>query len=168
MSELIREYDVVHLPPGPQWIEAEAHERAALARRFGLVAIEAFAAEVILLAEGRAVVVRGRIAAEVVQSCAVSGEDLAVSLTEPVELRFVPASRAAVPAEEIELTAAELDEIELTGTRLELGEALAQTLALAIDPYAAGPHAEAARRQAGLLAESRSGPLAALKGLLKK
>ena len=101
------------------------------------------------------------------QSCAVSGDDLPARIDEPVDLRFVPA--AASHAEEMELAAEDLDEIEYDDGHFDLGEALAQSLALGIDPYAVGPDAEAARRKAGLTGEGQAGPLAeALKGLLKK
>ncbi len=49
----------------------------------------------------------------------------------------------------------------------DLGEAVAQSLALAIDPYAVGPSAEQARKDAGLGDEAASGPFAALAGLKK-
>ena len=48
-----------------------------------------------------------------------------------------------------------------------LGEAVAQSLALAIDPYLEGPGAEEVRK-AGLLSQGESNPFAALKGLLKE
>ena len=49
----------------------------------------------------------------------------------------------------------------------DLGEAVAQDLALAIDPYAVGPGAERARKEAGLLDEAAAGPFAALEALKK-
>jgi hypothetical protein len=44
---------------------------------------------------------------------------------------------------------------------------MAQSLALAIDPYATGPEAERVRKEAGLLGEAASGPFAALAALKK-
>jgi hypothetical protein len=50
----------------------------------------------------------------------------------------------------------------------DLGEAVAQTLGLAIDPYAEGPNADAARKAAGIVAEGeQDGPMAALLAALK-
>ena len=71
---------------------------------------------------------------------------------------------------EIELEAEDLDEIEYAGEKFDLGEAIAQSLALAIDPYAEGPNAEEARKKAGIeLDDAPRGPLAeALKGLGSK
>lgn len=167
MSELSRLFDLRQLPEAMVTITASAQECEALARRFALVAIDALEAEVKLEPEGRVVNVRGRLRASVVQSCAISGEDLPVTIDEPVALRFVPASAAHQPDEEIELDAADCDEIEMQGSQFDLGEAIAQSLALAIDPFATGPQAETARQSAGLLDEGASGPFAALKALKK-
>ena len=107
------------------------------------------------------VAVSGRLAAEIVQTCGVSGEDFPVRIEEPIALRFVPEVVRSVPDEEIELEEAELDEIEYSGDAFDLGEAIAQTLGLAIDPYAEGPNADAASREAGIISdEAPSGPLA--------
>ena len=120
-----------------------------------------------LTRHGEAVAASGRLAAAIVQSCAVSGEPLATTLDEPIELRFVPATRAHRPDEEIELAAEDCDEIEYEGGSVDVGEAVAQSLALAIDPYAVGPQAETARAAHGLLDEGAAGPFAALAALRK-
>ncbi|MEO6552874.1 MAG: DUF177 domain-containing protein [Croceibacterium sp.] len=147
-------------------IEAEEAEREALARRFGLVGIGRLVADVALDRNGETVDARGRFAADVIQSCAVSAEDFAVAIAGPVAFRFVPARPDHAPGVEIDLAAEDYDEIEYTGTVVDLGEAVAQSLALAIDPFATGPAADAARRSAGL-GEGREGPFAALAGLKK-
>ena len=165
MSEFSRIYDIRHLPTAPLELTATRAECAALAKRFDLVAVKSLHAAIRLDGVGARISAKGRLTAEVVQSCAVSGDDLPARIDEPVDLRFVPA--AATPAEEVELTAEELDEIEYSGGQFDLGEALAQTMALGIDPFATGPRANAARRSAGMLDEAASGPFAALKGLLK-
>ena len=67
-----------------------------------------------------------------------------------------------------ELDAKACDEIEYSGTSFDLGEAVAQSLALVIDPFAVGPNAEEARRKAGLIGEEAAGPFAALAKLTKK
>lgn len=167
MSEFTRAYDPRLLPGSTVELEASEAERAALAKRFGLVRIDRLTARIDLEREEAGASAKGRLTAAVVQSCAVSGEDLPVSIDEPVNLHFIPAGGPSAPDEEIELEAEELDEIEFTGSLFDLGEALAQTLALAIDPYAVGPNAEEARRKAGLLDRDSSGPFAALAALKK-
>lgn len=165
MSEFSRFHDLRQLPAGRILLEASPAECAALAARFGLVAVNWLKAQIALEADGPAVRADGWLRADIVQSCAVSGEDLAAAIDEPVALHFVPAASAPEGEAEIELDAAACDEIELDGTRFDLGEALAQGLALAIDPFATGPQAAEARRRAGLLNEGASGPFAALVGL---
>lgn len=165
MSEFSRVYDLRHLPTGPVELSATPEECTALARRFALVAVKALSATVQLDAKGTTISAKGHLRAQIVQSCAISGDDLPARIDEAFDLRFVPAP--ATQAEELELEAGDLDEIEYEGMQFDLGEALAQTMALGIDPYAEGPRAEAVRRAAGLLDEQASGPFAALKGLLK-
>lgn len=167
MSELSRPYDATRLPAAEQVIEASAEECAALARRFGLVAVKSLAARITLKADGPTVRATGQLKADVVQSCAVSGEDLPVKIAEPIALHFVPPADSPQSEEEIELEAEDLDEIEMEGTRFDLGEAVAQSLALAIDPYLEGPGAEEVRK-AGLLGQGEGSPFAALKGLIKE
>lgn len=168
MNEFERFFDARQLPAGPVRLEASPAECAALAVRFALVAIARLDAEVNLAPDGPVVRAEGRLRAAVVQSCAVSGEDLAAAIDEPVTLRFVPAAARPVGAEEIELQADDCDEIEFDGARFDLGEALAQGLALAIDPFATGPAAQEARRRAGLLGEGADGPFAGLAALTKR
>lgn len=168
MSEFSRTYDPRLLPGSTVELAADANERTALAKRFDLVRVDSMTATIDLEREANGASAKGRLKAEIVQSCAVSGEDLPVSIDEPVNLHFVPARGPSAPDEEIELEAEELDEIEFEGSLFDLGEALAQTLALAIDPYAVGPNAEEARRKAGLLDKDTSGPFAALAALKKQ
>jgi hypothetical protein len=148
-------------------LTADEAERAALAARFEVVRIDRLEAEIVLERDGPAVNASGTLRADIVQSCAVSAEDLPIGISEKLVFRFVPETTRR-PDEEVELGAEDCDEIEYSGTSLDLGEAVAQSLALAIDPFAVGPAAEEARRQAGLLGEDQAGPFAALKGLLKE
>lgn len=165
MSEFSRIFDAARLPLGEQVIEASPDECEALAKRFALVAVHRLSARVTMVCDGPTVRATGRLEADVVQSCAVSGDDLPAKIAEPVALHFVPALPPS--AGEVELDAEELDQIEMDGTRFDLGEALAQGMALGIDPYAEGPGAAEARRKAGILNEGEGGAFAALKGLLK-
>ena len=151
------------LPPQAATIDANEAERAALASRFDVVRIESLHAEVALVADGAAVDATGTMTAQLVQLCAVSEEEFSVRIEEPLALRFVPEARRINPDEEAELPGDEPDEIEFTGEAFDLGEAVAQTLGLAIDPYAEGPNADAVRAEAGIVQEGEAeGPLAEL------
>ncbi|MEN9717405.1 MAG: hypothetical protein RIQ99_283 [Pseudomonadota bacterium] len=169
MSEFARPYDLRHLPTEPVRLVATPDERTQLARRFGLVSVDAMAATITLKPEGQTVRASGRLTAQIVQSCAVSGDDLPVTIDEPVALRFIPPGSPGTPDEELELDSNELDDIEMeVQGSFDLGEALAQSLALAIDPFAVGPNAEEARRKSGLLDPGPAGPFAALAALKKQ
>ncbi|QIQ87006.1 YceD family protein [Erythrobacter sp.] len=160
------------LPAGPVVIEADAAEREALARRFGLGGIDSLRAEVTLEERAKAIRASGVLNAAVQQVCAISNENFPVTISESFDLSFVPETARPAGEEdavEIELEREELDEIEYAGDAFDLGEAVAQTLGLAIDPYAEGPGAEAARAAAGLTDEDTpSGPLAEALAALKK
>jgi uncharacterized metal-binding protein YceD (DUF177 family) len=164
--ELSRPIDLRQILAKPVAIEATEAERAALARRFALVRIDRLEAEARLEVDGAAVNATGRLRATIVQSCAISGEDLPVAIDEPLALRFVP--EKPVAEDELELDERALDEIPFEGHAFDLGEAVAQSLALAIDPYAVGPTAERVRKEAGLLDEAAAGPFAALAALRKE
>ncbi len=159
----------------PQLLEASEAERAALARRFAISAVDALAAQITLERKGERVSAEGSLTADIVQPCAISGEDFPVHIEEPIALRFVPEGAIHPSFQEgdeieIELEVSDLDEIEYSGDTIDLGEAVAQTLALAIDPYAEGPNADAVREEAGIRTDDApSGPLAeALGAALKK
>jgi uncharacterized metal-binding protein YceD (DUF177 family) len=166
-SEFSRLVDIRFIDAAPLRLEADAGERAALAKRFGIVAIERLTAVVALEPGKKGVTATGTLDAEIVQSCAVSAEDVPVTLHEAVNLRFVPERAPARHDDEVELDAVDLDEIEFTGNRFDLGEAVAQTLALAIDPFLEGPGAEEFRRRSGFFGEERENPFAALSKLKK-
>ena len=169
-TELTRMVKARPLPGEPVVITASQAERATLTRRFGLGAVESLRAEVALEQKPRAIRATGRLTATIMQPCAVSGEVFPVTINEPVDLRFVEENqRAPTLDEEIELEADDCDEIAFSGEMFDLGEAVAQTLGLAIDPYAEGPEADAARKAAGIVAEGEQlGPLADLLAGLKK
>lgn len=143
-------------------IAADAGERAALAARFGLVSVERLEARFAIRREAAGIAARGHVAAAVVQACAVTGDPLPATVEEDVALRFV---EPAAGDDEVELGGDALDTIELTGGGVDLGEAAAETMALALDPFPRGPGAAAALRDAGVLSEDEAGPFGGLAGL---
>ncbi|HEV7267032.1 MAG TPA: DUF177 domain-containing protein [Falsiroseomonas sp.] len=118
-------------------LEANAAERAALARRFGILGIGALTATLRLEPEaGGSVQARGRLSARVEQLCVVTLEPVAQRVEAPIDLRIL--AEGEEPAEEDPDSP---DEIESLGGVVDLGEAVAEQLALALDPY---PRAEGA------------------------
>lgn len=163
--EFSRPLDVRQAEGKAPRLEANEAERAAVAARFALVRIDRLVAEIELHRQDRVIEARGRMLADFVQPCAVSAEDVEVSIEEPLFFRFVPETTIYAADEEIELSAEEADEIEYTGTHFDLGEAVTQTLGLAIDPFLTGPEADTVRKAVGLGTPEEEGPFAALKGL---
>jgi uncharacterized metal-binding protein YceD (DUF177 family) len=150
-------------------IEADAAERAALAGRFRLVAVDALGAELTLRREAAGIVVRGRVRGRVRQACVVTDEPIETAIDEPIALRFVASDDSG--EEEVELGAEDLDTVPLEGGAIDLGEAAAETMALALDPFPRSAGAEAALRAAGVLSEEEARPanaFAALKDALRK
>ena len=149
---------------------ATDEEREALAKRLGLVALDRLAAHCALDrsgAGGSSIRARGRIKASLTQACVASGEPLAAFIDEAFELYFQP-EPTRTPDDEIELSGDELDVIFHDGSAIELGEAIADTLAVSLDPYPRGPNAEVALSQAGVISEEQAGPFAALAALKGK
>jgi uncharacterized metal-binding protein YceD (DUF177 family) len=172
-NELVRLVKPRALPAGTLVVEANGQERAALAKRFGVTAIHALKAEIDFDEKDEAILVEGTLTATIEQPCAVTRDDFTYEISEPFSLRFVPAG--GMPEyeedEEFELTEDDLDEIEYEGETFDLGEAIAQTLGLAIDPYREGPGADEVREEAGIESDEErkpSGPLAEALSALKK
>nr|WP_298925508.1 DUF177 domain-containing protein [uncultured Erythrobacter sp.] len=168
--ELSRPIKTRPIPGGTIVVEADETERRHLAGRFRLTSIEMLRAEIALDDKGKAIRANGKVEARFTQPCSVSFEDFPVTISEPLDLRFVPEGTLAESHdEEIELEADDCDEIEYFGDTFDLGEAVSQTLGLAIDPYAEGPNADAARKTAGITEEGQQdGPLAEALAALKK
>ena len=141
---------------------ADDEERAVVAKRLDFVTLDRLEAHVTLHRDGRTVRCVGRVKAHLAQACVASGEPVPAAVDEPFALAFVPAPRAEGPEPEVELGAGELDTVFHDGKAIDLGQAIADTLALALDPYPRGPDADAALKAAGVLSEAEAGPFAAL------
>ena len=150
-------------------IAADAAECAALAKRFAWTRIESLTANANLLARADGVDALGTLNAVIERACVASGEPVRESVEEAFAIHFVPANADAVPDGEFELDEDDLDVVEFDGAAVDIGEAVAQTLALSVDPFPRSPAAEAKLRAAGVLAEDEVGSaaFAGLKGLLK-
>jgi len=156
-------------------VVADEAERAALARRFALEAIDRLEAEVSVVRANEDIIASGRLAAAVTQACVATGEPVPATLDEPFAVRFRPEPQVDAPDEEIELGEEEMDVIFHDGALVDVGEAVAQTLALNLDPYPRCGDAVEALRAAGVKDEAEeqteTGPfqgLAALKDKLAK
>lgn len=151
-------------------------ERAALAARFGLLEITALAGRGRLerAPDGREIRFRGRLEAEVVQSCVVSLEPVATAVAEAVERRFW-LGPDPVPEPDVDDADADAVELEpLAGDTIDLGEVIAEELLLALPPYPRADDAYAllppldADVTFGTDAEPARQPFAALRALYEE
>jgi uncharacterized metal-binding protein YceD (DUF177 family) len=148
---------------GPQGldlaVEATAAECAALADRMNLPAVHLLACTYHLVREGRdRVLARGHLQARVTQTCVVSLEDFEAPVDEVFQVRFVPLGE-----ETDDIDPDSDDEIPFEGNLIDLGEAAAEQLGLALDPYPRMPGAVLTEADPDLAPH----PFAALSGLKK-
>lgn len=142
-----------------QHIEAKPAECAALAKRFGILGLDRLIAELELTPEpDGAVRMEGRIRASLTQACVVSGEPVAETIDTPILLRLLPPGREPQDGPD------DPDEIECPDGVADLGEAVAEQLALALDPYPRAPTAELPAEAGGAV----TGGFAALAGLRRR
>jgi len=144
---------------------ADDAERAAVAKRLDLASIGRLEAHVCLERTGDVVRAKGRLLASLDQSCVVTGEPVAAHIDEPFAILFVPEPESGGPDDEIELGEADCDTVFHDGAAIDLGGALADTLALSLDPYPRSAGADAALKEAGVLSEEQASPFAVLAGL---
>ena len=154
-------------------ISAGPGERAALARRFGLLSLDRLSATLRLERAGARNLVRiaGRLAAEVTQACVVTLEPVSARLEKDFTLLYdldAAAQGEAEGAREVIVEPEAEEPPEPVGQHgIDLGEAVAQQLAIALDPYPRAPGAalpEEPRAGAGG-ARAAEGPFAALESL---
>jgi uncharacterized metal-binding protein YceD (DUF177 family) len=147
-------------------LAADEAQRTGLAKRFDLLTLGRLTADVVLSHEGPAIIATGMFEAEFSQSCIVTGAPVPVSLTESFAVRFLPETQHE-PDAEIELDEDDCDTLFHDGRMVDLGEVVAQTLGLTINPYPRSPDADAALKKAGVKGEHEAGPFAALAALRK-
>ena len=143
-------------------LTADDGERAAIAQRLGLDGLERLEAHAMLSRTKDIVRAQGRLGAALTQSCVVTGEPVAAHVDEPFELVFMPEPEATGREEEIELGESDCDVVFHDGATIDLGTAIADTLALSLDPYPRSASADAALREAGVISEEQASPFAVL------
>lgn len=131
--------------PHTREIAATPAERAALAERFGLHSLSKLSATLTLHRRGNRVVeLRGHYEAELEQICVVSLEPVPAHIARS----FRQIYSADLPAEAVGEVVVDADDEEdeapepLIGNQIDLGEAVAQQLAVALDPYPRRPEAQ--------------------------
>ena len=116
-------------------VVANEAARGALARRFDLIAIDRFVADVTVgrMDDSALIAVSGSFAADIVHACVISHEPVATSIAASISERLGPQIDGEAEA------VFEIDDedppVPFCDGSIELGELLAQCLAVSIDPY---------------------------------
>ena len=147
---------------------ADQSERHAVAERLGLASLERLEAHATLERNGDEIRTRGRVKAALEQSCVATGEPIAAHLDEPFDIAFLPEPKDLRDEAEVELREEECDVVFHDGSAIDLGSAIADTLALSLDPYPRSAGADAALKEAGVLSEAETSPFAALAKLKRE
>jgi len=140
--EFSRSIDISELDePLLQEIEADDRERQALADRFGIAGIGRLTARLAVrrVAGGPLIRVSGKFQAEVEQRCVVTLEPVQSNIDEEVEIEFGPPEPERPGGVESEDEAETPEPLE--GDSIDLGEIVAQSLSVSIDPYPRAPGA---------------------------
>lgn len=156
-------------------VEANAAERAALCRRFDLADLRSLTGKV-HIAPGRTpsgtatIRVTGSLTADLAQTCVVTLEPFDVQVTEDFSLTFVRAGEEA--SKDVALSPFDDEAPEpLEGDEIDVGEVVAEHLALALDPWPRRPDAPLVHLEfpaGGQAEDSPNNPFAALGQLKSK
>lgn len=142
-------------------------ELKSVAKRLGLPSIDRLEAHATLSKTGSLVRAEGRLVATLEQACVVTGDPITAHVDAPFALLFTAEPPASGTDEEIELGESDCDVVFYDGAAIDLGGAVADTLALSLDPYPRSAAADAALKEAGVMTEEQASPFAALAALKK-
>lgn len=133
-------------PPGSEIVIAPTHEeRARLAEAYSLLSVDGFVAHVTVTARpAGALLVEGRVEADIVQACVVTLEPVRQHIDEAFSLRFVreAAAHTSRPGKDVyvDVSGDEPPDV-ITGATIDVGTIVEEHFALAIDPYPRAPGA---------------------------
>jgi uncharacterized metal-binding protein YceD (DUF177 family) len=162
VGPLSRLVDVMRVPPRGQdvHVEATAEECAALARDFGLQAIQSLSGDYHLKTSAKGINVTGVVKASITQICVTTLEPFDSTMEEEVEVDF--AEPSGMPAE----PPTDINEYEppdeIVNGQIDLGALTAEFLALGLDPYPRKPGVDFDYRDPS---DQKDSPFAALNKL---
>jgi uncharacterized metal-binding protein YceD (DUF177 family) len=148
-------------------LSADTIQRAALAKRFDLAVLDRLDADLTMTTEGSDIFANGQLNASLAQVCVATGEPVIAEISEAVTIRFIPEPRIDDETE-FELDAEDCDVMFHDGLLIDLGEAVAQSLGLALDPYPRSPDADTLLKAAGVKGEDEASPFSVLASLKEK
>ena len=146
---------------------ADERERRAVAERLGLPSIHRLEAHAVLYRTTEGIRAEGRVAASLEQSCVVTGEPVPAHVDEAFAIAFMREPEVRRSDEEIELDPNECDVVFHDGSTIDLGSAVADTLALGLPAYPRSLGSETVLKEAGIMSEAEASPFAVLAQLRK-
>jgi uncharacterized metal-binding protein YceD (DUF177 family) len=151
-------------------VETDADQRAVLAERFDVSAVDAFSALVTATRFRGGIRVEGHVRGSVVQPCVITGDPVGQTIEEEVDRIFLPGKDRASEATAGAEVFVNLEDDDLPdyfeGNDIDLGPVLMEIFALAIDLYPRAPGAALPEEGVGDDPAELS-PFAVLKGLKK-
>jgi len=160
--------DRLGAPKVAESLEASPAERAAVARRLGILAVDRLSAELVVKnIGGRVFRVEGPWQAAVQQACVVTLEPVAGRLEGRLEASYEAGGGSGGAEVEVDPEAEDPAEA-LPPEGIDLGELVVQELAVALDPYPRAPGAAVPEEYRPADEGAERGPFAALKALKVK
>lgn len=135
----------------PIALEANAKQCAALAARFDLPAIYSLKADISL--SNDPIQMRGVMQAKIDQICVATGETISCAIKEDIAINFLETPDVNPNDSEIELEDDDCDTIFYNGREIDIGEAIAQSLYLAIDPFPRIENSDIILAKVGVISE---------------
>lgn len=149
-------------------LDASEKEKAALAKRFGIPAVNVLKASVVLKALGGGRVrVSGHFEADVTETCVVSLENFDEKISDSFSVLYsTENAQTSLKTNEIDLDAEEEEETDvIENGKIDVGELVAEYFSLSLDPF---PKRPAVEFSAYFEQEERENPFSVLEKLKTK
>ena len=142
-SPLSRPKAVADLARTTLEVEADAGERRALARHFGLISLERLEAKLLISPEDGMIGVQGTLMADLTQSCVVTLEPVKSRIEASIQRHFGPDAREDIGDDDVELSLDSADPPDpVVDGIIDLGHVVTEQLALEINPFPRAPGAD--------------------------
>ncbi len=132
-------------------LEANDKQCAALAIRFDLPAIYSLKANIIMA--DNPIQMRGQMNAQIDQICVATGATIKSVIEEDIIINFMENTTVDPKDSEVQLEDEDCEVMFYNGREIDIGEAIAQSLYLAIDPFPRIDDADAILKKLGVISE---------------
>lgn len=148
-------------------VEFDAAERERLAEAFDVLSVEAVAADGHVWPADDGFFVDFHLTGRVTQACVVTLEPVPCDVDERVRLHYTPSTAASADPIVIDIADEDDPPEPMVDGKIDVGAAMAEHLALGMDPYPRRPDAELPEDAGDAASEGRQNPFAVLAELKK-